>query len=343
MNIIIFVAGIINIFVRNSFLLTAIVAAVALGLFIFQKVKHAANWVGWVGMIVAVGSAILRIVQLATLFVPVENSGFKINGSIIWIILGVLALIAGNIYLFFKGDMYSPSLDPDQYSSKRTGTKWVLDSLWYIYTCGIVLIYSAIHYTSFDSDCFSFFLYILHPDWETQITLFNIPAWPLTMKIILGITAVLFIVNLILVLKHKQVDHKFGAILEEFIATVDMLIIALILFWIFENILDGLDVLLWILLDMVLLLVPFAKLFPNLFSAYANATSAVAEAVFDSYDADLENKLDQEERILNAYFGDGIKTDEELGMEGKLSLEDRANRQMTRALRRHQRKQKKGN
>lgn len=342
MNIILLALGIISIFSR-TFLYTLIIAAAALGLFILQKTKHAANWLSWIGMLVAVGLAVFRAVQFAVLFVPSGSGGAPVSGSLLWTILGILALIAGNIYLFFKGKLYSPSLDPDQYASGHTGTKWVLDSLWYIYTCGIVLIYSALHYTSFNSGCFSFFLYILHPDWEAQLTLSNISVWPLTMKIILGITAALFILNLIFVLKNKRVSHKLGALVEELVATIDTVAVAAILFWIFENLLDGLDVILWILLDMILVLVPFAKLFPNLFKAYASATSAVAEAVFDAYDAELENQLDQQERIQNAYFGDGIKTDAELAMEGKLSPEDRANRQITRALRKHQRTQKKRN
>lgn len=217
----------------------------------------------------------------------------------------------------------------------------IFKSQWFVYTCGAVLIYSAIYYTTTEYDCFSYFLNILHPDLETPVLLTNIPQWPLAMKIILGITAAAFVMFVAVNFTSREIKNPLGACVEELIITIDALYILRIYFFLREYLFHGLDVPLWILLDIFMVLFPLEQFFPNTFRAITDISAGIAERVGTlGEDEKIAKKLDNEERIKNALVGKGIHTDEELALMGKVSDVDRANNRLARSMRYDRKKRK---
>lgn len=218
----------------------------------------------------------------------------------------------------------------------------IFNSQWFVYTCGALLIYSATYYTTTEYDCFSYFLNILHPDLEIPVLLTNIPQWPLAMKVILGITAAAFAMSLAVNFTNRKIKKRLRACVEEIVVTINFLYVLRIYFFLRENLFHGLDVPLWILLDIFMVLFPLEQFFPNTFRAISSISAGIAEGIGEmGEDARIAKKLDNEERVKNTVIGKGMYTDEELALMGKVSAADRADNRLARSMRYDKKKKKK--
>ena len=143
-------------------------------------------------------------------------------------------------------------------------------------------------------------------------------------------------------LTNRKIKYRFGACIEEMIITVDVLYFLRIYFFLREYLFHGLDVPLWILLDIFMVLFPLEQFFPNTFRAITSISAGIAEGIGKmGEDTRIAGELDSEERVKNAFFGNGMYTDEELALMGKVSASDRANNRLARSMRYDKKRDKK--
>lgn len=257
---------------------------------------------------------------------PAEG-GFSLSGSIL-----VLLPIVLNLIFFFKRKKGLDSYIFNQFGKGYIGE--VFKSQWFVYTCGAVLIYSATYYTTTEYDCFSYFLNILHPDLETPVLLTNIPQWPLAMKIILAITGAAFIMSIAVNLTNREIKNCWSACFEELVMTVNFLYLLRIYFFLREYLFHELDTPLWIILDIFMVLFPLEQFFPNTFRAVAGISAGIVGEVSKMAEVSpIDQELDREERVKNAFLGKGMYTDEELALMGKVSARDKADNRLARSMR----------
>lgn len=244
----------------------------------------------------------------------------------------VLFLILANLFLFVKKKTFSPPF----IRFIKDDFLGVFNSMWFIYTCGILLIFSSMHYSMPENKCPTFILSIISK-METPITFSNITQWPLSVKIILGVTIFSIITEFLFIVTNKKIESKVLAIFEETAVTVDIICILKVYFFLTHHIFSWADFLVWIFLDMVIVLAPGFAFFPNTFRSYLSISKGIFDSVSDSIEPndEIKKQLDEEERKWNDFIEDkGSYTNEELRVMGKLSVHESIDREIFREERR---------
>lgn len=282
--------------------------AATVALFIYLFCCEHDEWTEHLGFGVAMLAVLIDTIPRLFYMVFPKEGGFSFAGLFI-LVLPVL-LIA---FLILKDKAFSPVFTEfdkgDEFS--------IFTSMWFIYTCGLLLLYSAMHYSVSARSCPTFILNIM-ADFEEPVSLSNIAEWPLLIKIILGVTVFAFLSSVIANFTNKKLKDKGLACFEELSVAIIMVYILKILLFIVENAFSGVDFLIWIVLDIFIVLAPIALFFPNTFRAYTSITSGIADSLFDTVEKDDEIKkiLDARERRMNSILGKGNFTNEELLVRG---------------------------
>ncbi|MBQ7960099.1 MAG: hypothetical protein IJ285_02665 [Clostridia bacterium] len=303
-----------------------IAAVAALIIYVFNTDQD--EWTEHLGFGAAMLGVAIDIIPRIFKGIFPHSGGFSFSAFLLLLLLPVLV----NLFLFLKKKSFSQIFIQFEKGHESA----LFTSLWFVYTCGALLLFSAMHYSLPGNDCQTFILNIFS-DMDTPITLANIPQWPLAVKIILGITVFSFIVGTLSTILSKKTSSKLLAVFEELAVTIDLLYILKIYFFLTEHFFGWADFLIWIVLDIFIVLTPIVTFFPSTFKAYKDITEGIASTMSNAVEPNdrIKKRLDTEERIWNEFIEDkGAYTDEELRLMGKENVHRSIDKELLRAERR---------